>query len=124
MMFRRLSTIAAGVALSGCASLPPDMTPELSGVVVDRATHRPIAGAIVRIQQFPQSAVTTGIDGSFHILPRPKWQAALSVNGLPGYQLASEAPGYSRTVQRWDVDDDHAQIVTMRRLDAIDERDD
>jgi hypothetical protein len=124
MTFRRLSTIAAGVALSACASVPPDMTAELSGVVVDQATHRPIAGATVRIKEFPHSAVKTGIDGSFHIPPLPKWQAVLPVNAVPGYQLASEASGYSRRVQSWNADDYHAQIVTMRRANAIDALDD
>jgi len=124
MPFRRISPVAAGVVLSACAALPPDVTPELRGVVVDQATHRPIADATVQIKEFPQSAVKSGGDGSFVIPALPKWHAAWAPNTAPGYHIASEAPGYLARVQRWDIDDDHAQIVTLRRPTAIDDLDD
>ena len=76
------------------------------------------------IKEFPQSAVKSGSDGSFLIASLPKWQVAWAPNTAPGYHITSEAPGYSRRVQRWDIDDYHAQIVTLRRPDVIDDLDD
>ena len=116
----RSTCLALAATLPACVSLPPDMTTPLHGVVLDQSTHRPVAGAAVRIKEFPDVFTLTAADGTFSLAPRRRWQAPPSWNTMPAYRIAVDAPGYSLRVVSWDTGDWHAQVLTLRSSAAAD----
>ena len=117
MNFSRISILFAFVTLTACAPWPLEVTPSLSGVVLDRSTREPIVGAKVRVAEFPESVVTTSGDGSFLIRPIRKWQIfMIGTDSRPGYRITAEASGFLAAGQNWDVGDDRPLIVTLQRL--------
>jgi hypothetical protein len=68
--YQILALIAACSILSGCI-LPRSgevvLVPEFEGIVLDSASNQPIEGALLKVDNRPESSVTTQSDGSFHM---------------------------------------------------------
>jgi len=120
MSFRGLPTVVVttlgAASLTACAPWPYEVTPPLHGFVFDATTHMPMAGARVRIQEFPETEVTAGGDGSFSIPGVRKWQVlVIGTDVNPGYRLAAVAPGYVVANQLWDAGGPREVTLLMRR---------
>ena len=121
MSYRKLSkilvaTLGAG-CLVACAPWPYEMIPPIHGLVVDAASRAPIAGAAVRIQEFPETAVRSSTDGSFSIAAVRKWQViAIGTDMRTGFRLAADAPGYASAVQLYEVGGLPQQVILMKRV--------
>ena len=91
----------------------------MTGVILDGATNHPIAGARVRIEEFPANAVVTASDGSFRIRSIRKWELVMiGTDSRPGYRIVAEASGYLVAHLNWDIGDDRPQVLKLQRGDA------
>ena len=95
---------------------PYVVSPSAHGYVVDAASRGPIAGAVVRIQEFPETAVRSANDGSFSIAAVRKWQRIVfGLDMQTSFGLAVDAPGYASVVQYFEIGGLPQQIVMMKR---------
>lgn len=102
--------------LAACAPWPYEMIPPVNGVVVDAASHRPIAGAVVRFEEFPETAVHSASDGSFSIAAVRKWQVVIVGTDMQtGFGLAVDAHGDASAVQRFETGDLPQHVIAMKR---------
>src|SRR5437762_2591983 len=95
MRIVRITVILLLATQVACVPLPLELTPEVSGKVVDARTGQPIAGARAYLADFPTDGAESALNGQFRIKPIQRWQVVPIGGDLrSGYVLVVEAAGY------------------------------
>ena len=91
--------LCTALLISSCTLFPVEITPTVSGRVIDANTQQPVYNAKVYFLEFPQEAVNTSSSGEFMIETIRKWQLVVVGTDInPDHALVVEANGY-RTEQ-------------------------
>lgn len=93
--FRCLLVCCSFDLLTGCAPLPVQETPRITGVVINAKTQLPVPGTNVSYESFPQAAAVTSERGEFEIDAVKRWQVVvLGTDHKPIQLLNVAAQGY------------------------------
>jgi hypothetical protein len=95
MKLRHAAALAlVGWCSSGCTLIPHrELSPHVTGTVLDQTTQRPISGASVTMTGFFTGSGLTELDGRFEIPRKKQWQSYVPL-GDPGCWVAIQTPGY------------------------------
>ncbi len=111
-----------GFALEACMPWPSQITPAVTGSVIDASTESPISGASVHIEEFPEKTATTSGNGQFSIKAIRKWEVLtpfdFARDARPAYRLIATAQGFQEGSKVWYIGDDRPQMIKLRSSGA------
>lgn len=111
-----LEILSVCLVSSACAPWPVEVTPAVTGRVIDTGTRAPVPNAKVYVTEFPANAAKTSETGEYELQPNRRWEiAVLGTDRRPNYRLAVEADGYAREERVWYTGDDRPQQFEMNR---------
>lgn len=95
------------------------VTPSVSGTVIDALSGKPIAGASVHIEEFPEKTAITKQDGQFFIAAIREWEVLsppeFGGDRRPAYRLIATAQNFEDGSRIWYIGDDRPQMIKLKQ---------